>query len=132
MSTRRQLRVAELLQRELAQLITYDLGDPRLQFVSVTRVDVTPDLRQARVYVSHLGDESAAPELIASLQRASGHLRRELGQRTLLRYVPELQFFFDQGLIASLRIEALLGTLTDAQPAEADGAAEREDPLAGD
>lgn len=108
MPTRRQLRVAELLQRELAELIAYELKDPRLRLVNVTRVEMTADLRMARVYVSHLEGEEAGQEAVSALEHATGLVRRELGQRTKLRYVPELRFLFDEGLIVSQRIDALL------------------------
>lgn len=113
MATRRQQRVAELLQRELAELIAYELQDPRLSLVSVTQVEVTADLRMARVHVSHLEGEDAGQEAVAALEHASGFLRRALGQRTKLRYVPELRFFFDEGLIVSQRIDALLQGMDD-------------------
>ena len=119
MSTRRQLRVAEMLQHELATMITFDLRDPRLAFVSVTRVQVSPDLRHANVYISSLDGEESAAETLAAVRNASGFLRRELGSRTNLRYVPELAFHFDDGLIQSQRMSNLLDELASQEaPAE--------------
>ena len=111
MTSRRQYRVAELIQHELGEMIAYNLKDPRLSFVSVTRVEVNSDLRHARVYVSGLAGESGAAAMIAGLEHASGYLRKQLGQRTALRYVPELTFHFDQGLIESQRMNTLLDHL---------------------
>jgi ribosome-binding factor A len=122
MSTRRQLRVAELIQQELATLITFDLRDPRLAFVSVTRVQASPDLRHANVYISSLGGEESQAEVMAVLRKASGFLRRELGNRTSLRYVPELAFHFDDGLIQSQRMSDLLDEIA-SQEAPAESAA---------
>jgi len=120
MSSRRQLRVAELIQQELATLITFDLRDPRLAFVSVTRVQASPDLRHANVYISSLGGEESQAEVMAALRKASGFLRRELGHRTNLRYVPELAFHFDDGLIQSQRMSDLLDEIASQEaPAEA-------------
>lgn len=116
-STRRQHRVAELLQRELAQLIAFEVRDPRLDFVSVTRVEISRDLRHAKVYVSHLGGSDAGPQIVAALQHASGFLRHELGRRTALRYLPELHFYFDEGLIVSQRIDALLEQISQGESA---------------
>ena len=84
MATRRQLRVAELLQQELGEMIAFELKDPRLEFVSVTRVSVTQDLRYARVYVSQLGDDIDKAEVISALEHAGGYLRYNLGQRIKL------------------------------------------------
>lgn len=120
MSTRRQLRVAELIQHELANLLAFDLRDPRLAFVSVTRVQVSADLRHANVYISSLSGEEAAGEVLAAVHRASGFLRRELGVRTTLRYVPELAFHFDEGLVQSQRMSDLLDEIAGQEsPAEA-------------
>lgn len=108
-ATRRQERVGELLQRELAELIAFEVKDPRLADVSVTRVSVTADLRTAHVYVSTLDDDPAShAATLAALQRAGGYLRRRLGERVVLRYLPDLRFHYDEGVAASLRIEALI------------------------
>lgn len=124
MSTRRQLRVAELIQQELASMIIFDLRDPRLAFVSVTRVQVSSDLRHANVYISSLDGEETRADVLAGLHNASGFLRRELGNRTKLRYVPELAFHFDDGLIQSQRMSNLLDEIaiqeTPAQEAVQD------------
>lgn len=118
MSSRRQLRVAELLQQELATMITFDLRDPRLAFVSVTRVQASPDLRHANVYISSLDGEESQAEVMAALRHASGFLRRELGRRTALRYVPELAFHFDDGLIQSQRMSDLLDEIATQEAAD--------------
>ena len=123
MSTRRQLRVAELIRQELSNLITFDLRDPRLALISVTRVQVSPDLRHANAYISSLEGEERRAETLAALRHAQGFLRRELGRRTDLRYVPELAFHFDDGLIQSQRMSDLLDEIAEQAPAvEADAA----------
>ncbi len=124
MSTRRQLRVAELIRQELANLITFELRDPRLALVSVTRVQVSPDLRHANAYISSLEGEEGRAETLAALRHAQGFLRRELGRRTDLRYVPELAFHFDDGLIQSQHMSNLLDEIAEQEPSvEADTAA---------
>jgi ribosome-binding factor A len=123
MTSRRQERVAELLQRELAEMITFELKDPRLGMSNVTRVEMTPDLRVARVYVSTLDDDDpAGKETLAALEHASGYLRRQLGQRVELRFLPELKFVHDPGVAASMRIDALIQQAS--QPAAGSAAPE--------
>ena len=107
-NTRRQLRVADQLQKELGVLLQQSVEDPRLVFVSVTWVDVSPDLKNAHVFVSHLGDVSENEEVVQALGRASGFLRRELAGRLRLRVVPHLDFRIDAVLEHARRIDALL------------------------
>jgi ribosome-binding factor A len=105
-----------MIQHELATMITFDLRDPRLAFVSVTRVQVSSDLHHANVYISSLSGEESEADVIAALRHASGFLRRELGNRTTLRYVPELAFHFDDGLIQSQRMSTLLDEIASQEP----------------
>lgn len=97
-----------LLQRELGTLISEELRDPRIAFATVTSVEVTPDLRAARVHVSVLGDDAAASETMAALEDAKRHLRHELGERTELRFVPALEFVPDRSAERATRISRLL------------------------
>jgi len=101
-------RVNALLQRELGQLISEELNDPRIPFATVTAVETTPDLRSARVHVSVLGDEEQGRTAMAALEGAAHYLRKELGRRTELRYVPELTFEEDRSAAKAARISALL------------------------
>lgn len=118
MTSRRQSRVSELLQRELAQLIAYELRDPRLALVSVTHVEVTSDLHLARVYVSTLGDAREGRDAVAVLEHAKGFLRRALSERVDLRFMPELRFYFDESAAAGLRINALIDQVSAAPSGE--------------
>jgi ribosome-binding factor A len=105
----RRQRLGDQLQVELAGLIQQELKDPRIGFVTVTEVRMSPDLKHARVYVSVFeSEEEKRTASIAALQRAGGFLRRCLGRRLRLRYVPELRFVEDDTLDRSARIEALL------------------------
>jgi len=113
MPSRRQQRVSDLIQEELAELLQRQVHDPRLSQVSITGVETSPDLRQARVYFSVLGDEAAVREVTLVLERASGYLRRELAPRLQLRYMPELSFRFDNSLATGSRIEELLHQIED-------------------
>jgi len=108
MAYKRADRVNSLLQRELGTLISEELRDPRIAFTTVTAVEVTDDLRTARVHVSVLGDDEKARATMAALEVAKRHLRHELGSRTDLRFVPELTFVPDTSAERAVRIAALL------------------------
>jgi ribosome-binding factor A len=101
-------RINALLLRELGTLISEELRDPRIAFSTVTAVDTTPDMRLARVHVSVLGDDEAIASTMAGLADARHHLRHELGQRTQLRYVPDLTFVPDRSAARASRISQLL------------------------
>ena len=125
MASQRQRQVAELIHPEISQLIQYSTRDPRLGFVTVTGVDVTPDLRLARVYVSVLGDEKEAKDTLKVLAGAANYFRREMKETLSLRYIPELTFKLDNSLERGDRIEKLLDSLKEEEsvsssPDEAD------------
>jgi ribosome-binding factor A len=117
MTSRRQRKVAELLHEEISQLIQFQTRDPRLEFVTVTDVEVSPDLRQARIYVTTLSDEAKAQDTLAGLTSASGYFRHKLSQSLSLRYIPELTFKLDTSLEHGLRIENLLDTIKEEREA---------------
>jgi ribosome-binding factor A len=108
MAYKRADRVNALLQRELAMLISEELRDPRIAFATVTAVEVTDDLRSARVHVSVLGDEEQGRETMKALDDARAYLRHEIGERTDLRFVPELAFVPDTSAERAVRISSLL------------------------
>lgn len=108
MAYKRTDRVNALLQRELGTLISEELQDPRIGFTTVTSVEVTPDLRTARVHVSVLGDDVVAAQTMRALEDAKPHLRHELGARTDLRFVPALELVRDRSAERATRISRLL------------------------
>jgi ribosome-binding factor A len=119
--SRRTERLAEEIREEVALLIAGELKDPRIGFVTVTRVEVTPDLRTARIYVGVLGTEKQRTTSLAGLRQGAGFLRRSLGRTLRLRHTPELVFQYDEGLEASDRVAKLLaeiGSSPTAAPAE--------------
>ena len=113
MATRRQRQVAELLHQEISQLIQYRTRDPRLGFVTVTGVEVTPDLRHAKVHVSVLGDDADEAGTLSGLASAAKFFRHELGQTLTLRYIPDLSFKIDKNLDHALRIDNLLDQIEE-------------------
>ncbi len=121
---RRAARVTGRVHEELARSLRVRLSDPRLGGAVITRVEMPDDLQSARVFVRHetRGDAPAARRaLLAGLRAAAGVLRREVGQALSLRYAPELRFFYDEGLDATLRVESLLAEIADEGKGEAGG-----------
>ncbi|GIV76013.1 30S ribosome-binding factor RbfA [Litorilinea aerophila] len=108
MPTIRQQRVAELLFEELSLVIGGELADPKLSLVTVTNVDVSRDLRHAKVYVSHDDEEVSRRELLRRLKRATPYMRAQIAARCNLRMVPELLFYYDDTPEKAARIDALL------------------------
>jgi ribosome-binding factor A len=111
MTTRRQRQVGELLHEEISRIIQRETKDPRLGFVTVTGVEVSPDLRQARVYVTVLGGAADVKNTLAGLASASRYFRSLLRESLSLRYIPELAFKLDTSLEQGLRIDALLDAI---------------------
>ena len=108
---KRSARVAAMLTKELALMLTRDIKDPRAAFVSVTRVKLTDDLMSARVYVRLIKDGDVPErrkEALVGLSRAAGVLKREASRRLGLRRAPELSFEYDEGQDDVTRIESLL------------------------
>lgn len=120
--SRRSERLAGEIRQELSVLIARSVKDPRVGFVSVTRVELSGDLRHARVYVSVLGTDKQRDESLQALRRASGFLRRELGQRIRMRRVPELDVRHDPGLDATQRVAELLREVAPPSAASDDAA----------
>ena len=108
MDERRTLRVAEAVREELAEIIGFELGDPRLGGLYVTEVHVSPDGRHARVRVAVQGEERQQRESLEALDHARYYLRHQLGVRLNLRYVPELHFDHDRHPDAASRVEFLI------------------------
>lgn len=118
--TRRQRRVAELIHEELGLLLERRISDPRLTGVTITDVEITPDLKLATVYFSVLDDAPARVELaLAGLEHARGFFRKSLAEMLYLRFVPELRFRWDQSIRKGERIDRLLASLREgSQEAE--------------
>ena len=104
----RSRRVGEQIRRELAELIRGELRDPRLALVSMTSVEVSPDLAYARIYVTLLGEPAERAERVAELNRAAPLLRRELGRRMRIHTVPKLEFRYDEAVERGARLSALI------------------------
>ena len=106
-------RVADQIRAEVATMIARELHDPGVGFVTITRVEVSPDLQHARVFYTTMGDEAARRASARALERASGFMRRQIGRRLRLRRAPEIHFEFDGGVGHQDRVEQLLRELAD-------------------
>jgi ribosome-binding factor A len=112
-------RVADQIRAELASLLAREVHDPGVGFVTLTRVRVTPDLQQAHVYYTALGDDKSRKNTERALERAAGFLRRQIGARLRLKRTPELTFHYDESIAGQDRIEQLINEI-HAQPAAPD------------
>src|SRR5688572_486848 len=117
MSTIRQQRVAELLFEELSIMIANELSDPRLSLVRVTSVDVSRDLRNVKVFVTHDDDELSKREVLQGLRHAMPFLRRQIAVRGSLRAVPELSFYYDDTPEKAARVDELLRQIATSREA---------------
>ena len=111
-------RVGDLIRGELSTMIIRDVRDPGVRHVTVTRVRMTKDLQQARVYYTVLADESGSRNAGRALRRARSFLKRQLGQRLRLRHVPELTFLYDDSVEQQDRIARLFDQIADERPTE--------------
>jgi ribosome-binding factor A len=118
MTSHRQQRVADFIQEQLAELLLREARDPRLSAISITAVEVSPDLQQAHIFFSLIGDAAAVKEAQRGLDHASGFLRRVLAARLQLRVVPTLTFHFDKSLAMGSRIEELLHKIEEEETKE--------------
>ncbi|HEY2420906.1 MAG TPA: 30S ribosome-binding factor RbfA [Neobacillus sp.] len=104
-------RVGEQMKKELSDIIGRKIKDPRIGFVTVTDVEVTGDLQQAKAYISVLGDEEQRENTLKGLAKAKGFIRSEIGQRIRLRKTPEITFEFDESVDYGNKIETLIHQL---------------------
>lgn len=111
MSKIKQERTSGQIRKILSQLILRDVADPRLHGITITDVELDPELLFAKVYVNALGEEERQAEVMFALEHAKGFLRREVAKRVRLRKAPELLFRWDESLERSERINALLAHL---------------------
>ena len=101
-------RVGEQMKKEMGEILNRKIKDPRIGFVTVTDVQVSGDLQQAKVYISVLGDAEQRENTLKGLAKAKGFIRSEIGQRIRLRKTPEITFEFDESIDYGNRIESLL------------------------
>ncbi|MFO0013370.1 MAG: 30S ribosome-binding factor RbfA [Planctomycetota bacterium] len=118
MSSRRLLKAAEAIREVVSMAILTELRDPRVQNVTVLGVEVSPDMREAKVAVSILGNESQQRTTLKGLQNASGFLQTRIADRIDMRYTPRLSFVMDEGVKKSIAVQQILEQI--AREREAD------------
>lgn len=122
---RRAERVAEAIREEIATFLAEDAKDPRItRLVTVTGVEVTRDLRHAKVFVSVMGTDAERAQTFEGLTSAAVHLRPRVGRALRLRLAPEITFLPDQSIERAARIESLLAQIKAAQPPASNGDAD--------
>lgn len=115
----RQEKLAELIAVELSDLLRTRIKDPRVGFASITHVEVSGDLRHAKVFVSVMGTQEEQVETIKALKHAAGFLRHELASRLVLRYMPEITFKLDTSIEEGARILDLIRQVEEEENAKA-------------
>jgi len=108
MASRRELKMAEAIREVVSMSILADLKDPRVRDVTVTSVEVSPDLRQAKVHISVMGDETKQNLTLRGLESAAGFLQSKVAKRVDTRYTPRLAFMLDLGVKRSIAISKIL------------------------
>lgn len=125
MSENRVRRVAEQIKKDVSQIISVELKDPRVAgMTSITDVQLSRDLKYASIYVSILGSEQEKEETLQTLIRASKFIRGEIGKRVRLRYTPELNFYLDTSIEYGAHIESVLKSLKKEEKNENDRSSE--------
>lgn len=115
MGIQRAQKVGEQIHKEISALLVRGLKDPRIGFVTITAVDVTPDLHLARIFFTVIGDERVRKETEAGLKSSAPYLRREIGKQLRMRYTPDLLFQYDASIDYGNRIESLLKGIQEKQ-----------------
>ncbi|MFV1966374.1 MAG: 30S ribosome-binding factor RbfA [Pirellulaceae bacterium] len=139
MSSRRILKAAEAIREVVSLSILTELRDPRIEDVTVTFVEVSPDMRHAKIHVSVMGNEAKQKLCLKGLSNAAGFLQQKVANRIDTRYTPKLRFVLDHGVKHSLEVTRILGELFPGEPSSVSERAEeatdepsREAPATGD
>jgi len=120
MSIKRAQRVGPLIHEEISEVLVKRLDDPGLARLTITRVKMTPDLKIARVYFSVIGGDEVIEAASKALDRARGVFKRAISQNLSLRYLPELEFFYDRNIAHADRIEQILHEINSREGAPED------------
>jgi ribosome-binding factor A len=118
MDYRRPIKVGGVIKEEISRMLLREIKDPRIGFVTITKVKVSKDLRFVKVYFSVLGDQSAREDSLRGLNSATGFMRRELGRRLRLRHVPDIIFSFDPSLEYMSRLSELIHQIHEDEKSE--------------
>jgi len=126
MANKRAIRVGELLKEEISQIVLREMKDPRIGFVSITDVEVSGDLRHAKVFISVYGDDKEKEETLEGLQQAQGYVRKLVGERVKIHHIPEIIFRYDDSIENGVHISKLIKDLKQSgEIKESDSDAEK-------
>jgi ribosome-binding factor A len=128
MTSRRALKAAEAVREVVSMAILAELNDPRIRDVTVTHVEVSGDLRHAKVHVSVMGDQRRQSLSLRGLQSAAGFLQAKVAKRIETRYTPRIEFLLDQGVKRSIEVARILHEVLPHPPEETDGDSEPAEP----
>ncbi len=118
MSRNRERRVGELLKEEVSQIIRHEVKDPRIGFVSVTEVEVSGDLKHAKVFVSVYGSDQEKEDTMKGLEEAQGYIRRLVGQRMTTYHTPKVIFRYDDSIEKGVHISQLISEVREKEKKE--------------
>ncbi len=121
MEGKRSEKVADLIQKEISEMLLRTIKDPRIGFVTVTRVKVSEDCRTARVYYSVVGSADDREHSTRGLHSAKGYIRRELGHRLKLKYTPEITFLFDPSIEYAVHMGEVIDHLQEQREKRGEG-----------
>jgi ribosome-binding factor A len=125
-------RMADLIRKEVASYLQKGAKDPRIGFVTVTQVTMTKDLQIARIYYTAYGSDKEKAETTEGLHESVKEIRQHLGKQLHTRYTPKLEFFVDEGLEHSYKIQSLLGSIAHELPTTSTESSAEDDPDAAD
>jgi ribosome-binding factor A len=111
MEGKRSEKVGDLIQKEISQMLLKSIKDPRIGFVTITRVTVSEDCRFAKAYFSVAGTQAQRESTMKGLDSAKGYVRKELGRRIRLRYTPDIMFQFDPSIEYAIHVEELIQSI---------------------
>jgi ribosome-binding factor A len=114
-------RVSDLLKAEISQMLLKEVKDPHIGFMTITGVEVSKDLHVANVFYTILGDEKQVSESAQALSRVSHFIKRQLGKRLRMRYIPDIIFRYDHSLEYGAKIDNILGHLKDSEETDPSG-----------
>jgi len=114
MGNKRAIRVGELLKEEISQIVLREMKDPRIGFVSVTDVEVSGDLRHAKVFISVYGSDKEKEETLEGLQQAQGFVRKLVGERVKIHHTPEIIFRYDDSIENGVHISEIIKDLKES------------------
>jgi len=120
MEGKRSEKVADLIQKEISQMLVKSIKDPRIGFVTITKVSVSEDCRFAKVYFSVVGTPAERERSVKGLDSAKGFVRKELGRRIRLRYTPEILFQFDPSIEYAIHMGELIQTIQQGKEPNGD------------